>query len=244
MSTRNIGKVIIVGGINLLFSLSLFADAPYEKYHVAYKDISKDVLKNTVGILTINSGIKKGTELKAYTRIEKQFSYNKTLKVKKTIPISNFGYHPPVDELCISNYRYPIVAKFEQYLCIVYDPIKNLKTWVNMKEVEENFYTSTVMVDSIKIPSSFFVDIFYFTKSGKRKLYKEPRNDAKYIIISKNESKYGLLKIIGQKKDFVKIGIVHVDFDTYEESIEPIGWVKIRDGQGRLMFWIKYVDLC
>lgn len=97
-------------------------------------------------------------------------------------------------------YRYPIVAKFEQYLCIVYDPIQNLKTWVNIKELEENFYTSILMLDNIKTPSAFFVDIFYFTKSGRRKLYEEPRRDAKFIVISKNESKYGLLKIIEQKR--------------------------------------------
>lgn len=244
MSTKNIGKIIIVSGISLLFSLSLFADAPYEKYHVAYEDISKDVLKNTIGILTINSGIKKGTELKTYSRNENHFTYRTSLLVKETIPISNFGYHPPIDELNIENYRYPIVAKFDQYLCIVYDPIKNLTTWVNIKEIEENFSTSIVMVDSIKTPSLFFVNIFYFTKTGKRKLYQEPQNDAKFTIISKNESKYHLLKIIEQRKDFVKIGVVHVDFDTYKESIEPIGWVRIRDDQGRLMFWIADVDFC
>ncbi|MEO0097430.1 MAG: hypothetical protein ABIK78_04975 [candidate division WOR-3 bacterium] len=237
-------KMFVLGLIILIYSLPLFADAPYEKYHIEYKDISKDVLKNTIGILTINSGIKKGTKLKGYFKKGKKFIYEKTLKVKKTIPISNFGFHPPIDELYIENYRYPIVDKFEQFLCIVYDPIRNLKIWVNIKEIEKNFYTDILMVDSIPIPNNFFINIFYFTENGKRKVYKEPKNDADFIIISKDEYKYSLFKIIGQKDEFIKIGIFHFNYDTNEEWIEPLGWIKIRDKYGRLMFWIKYVDLC
>jgi len=241
---NRINKIVILGVVSLLYSSFLFADAPYEKYHVAYENISKDVLKNTIGILTINSGVKKGTELKTYSRIGKQFIYNTTLRIKETIPVSNFGYHPPIEELNIENYRYPIVAKFGEYLCIVYDPIKNSKTWINIEELEKNFYTSIVMLDNIETPSSFFVDIFYFTKNGRRRLYKEPKKNADFIIISKDKYGDSLLSIIAQKNEFVKIGVVTVNFDTYEESIKPLGWIRIRDDKGMLRLWIKYVDLC
>ena len=99
------------------------------------------------------------------------------------------------------------------------------------------------MLDSIKTPSPFFVDIFYFTKSGKRKLYKEPKKDADFIIISKNESRYSLLKIIEQKNGFIKLGSFHLDYATDKTTIEPIGWTRMRDNQGMLIIWIKYVDL-
>ena len=241
MSILKICKILI---IIILHCTLLYADAPYEQYHVAYNDISKDVLKNTIGILTINSGVKKGMELKTYSKSEKKFIFDKILRVKETTPISNFGYHPPIDELHFENYRYPIVGKSGQYLQIVYDPKKNLKAWINIKEVKEKFFTSIVMLDSIKTPSPFFVDIFYLTKNGRRKLYKEPKNDADFIIISKNEPKYSMLKIIEQKNGFVKIGIVHINFETLGETIEPIGWIKIRDNQGMLTIWIMDIDLC
>jgi hypothetical protein len=243
INTRNINKIIILIVVNLLYSLSLFADAPYEKYHVAYNDISKDVLKSTIGILNINSIVKKVMKLKTYSRDGKRFIYNKTLKVKKTTPISNYGSHPPVDKWRISNYRYPILAKIEQYLCIVYDPIKNLKTWVNIKEIEENFYTSIMMSDSMKTPDSFFVDIFCFTNSRKRKIYKEPRNDADFIILTKYKFKYLLLKIIEQRNGFIKVGSFHLDHNTDKITIEPLGWVRIRNDQDMLMIWINDVDL-
>ncbi len=243
MNARNINKIIALIIVSLLYSLSIFADAPYEKYHIAYKDISKDVLKSTIGILTVNSVVRKVVKLKTYSRDGKQFIYNKTLKIKETIPISNYGYHPPIDKWHISNYRYPILAKFEEYLCIVYDPIKNLKIWVNTKEIEENVYTSIVMSDSIKTPDSFFVDIFCFTNSGSRKVYKEPQNDADFIILAKYQFKYLLLKIIEQRNGFIKVGSFHLNHDTDKKTIEPLGWVRIKDNQGMFMIWINNVDL-
>lgn len=233
-----------MGVVGLLCCPPLFADAPYEKYHVAFKDISKDILKNTIGILTINSGIKKGVQLKTYLRSGNKFTFNKILKVKETIPISNFGYQPGIDELYIENYRYPIVNKFEHYLCIVYDPKKNLKAWVNIEEVEVNFYITPILLDSIPIPGEFFVDIFYFTEDGTRKIYKDPQKDADSILISKNLFEYSLLKIVEQKNEFIKIeGTAWVSGDVGKGSIEMSAWIKIRDEKGNLTIWIKYVDL-
>lgn len=242
---RKINTCMIAVVISLLCSQPLFADGPYETYHVAIDDISKDVLKNSIGILTINAGIKKGMELKTFVRDEEQFTYVKNLKVRgETTPISNFGLRPPIDTSYISNYRYPIVGKVNHYLCIVYDPKRNIKAWVNKNAIEENFSgVSVIIIDSLKTPSSFFVDIFYFTKSGRRKLYQESKNDADFIVISKDEHKYSLLRIIEQKNGFVRIGIAYVDYSAGQESIEPIGWIRIRNNQGMLMIWVKYVDL-
>ena len=40
--------------------------------------------------------------------------------------------------------------------------------------------------------------------------------------------------------DFVKVGIARSE----DATIEPIGWVKIRDANGKLIVWINYADLC
>ena len=244
MSVRSINKVIIIIAISLSYLLPLFADAPYEKFHVPYNDQLRTVLKNTIGILTIINFKTREKELKTYLKTKEDFTYDKSLKIRdETIPVSNCGYHPPIFESSISNYRYPIVEEFGEYLRIAYDPINNLKVWVNRKEVEENFHTSVVMLDSIKTPLPDFVDIFYFTKSGKRKLYKEPKKDAEFTVISEDKYKYTLLKIIDQENGFVKMGIYHFVYQG-ESTIEPIGWIRLRDDQGALMIWIKGVDLC
>jgi len=226
----------------LFFSILLFGDAPVEKYHVTYSSELKQILKETIGILTINSGVKGGRKIETYSKNDKDFKLSETLDViKETTPVSNFGWQPILSDSLVTNYRYPVTAENGDYLEIVYDAKKGSKTWVNTKELEKNFYLTIIMIDSISTPLNFWVDIFYFTNSGKRKVYEQPNRNSNFKIISKKEQKH-LLEIIEQKGEFIKLGIVHYNYETSEDKIEPIGWVRTRDNEGMLMFWIKLVD--
>ena len=244
MSLTMIRKIILMILVCLLGSGLLFADAPYEEYHVAYKDISKDVLKNTIGILTINSGVKEGTNLKTYLISGNKFTFNKILKVKETIPVSNFGYHSGIEELDIDNYRYPVVSQSDNYLCIVYDPKKNSQAWIDTEEAKQDFYFDLVMIDSMPTPFELFVDVFNFTEDGKREIYTEPKKDAPGITISKELFEQSLLKVTDQKNGFIKIeGPAFVSHDIGKGHIELSGWIRIRDDEGNLIIWIKNVDV-
>jgi hypothetical protein len=180
MGVTKIRKIILMIVVCLAGSNLLFADAPYERYHVAYKDISKDVLKNTIGILTLISDIQKGADLKVYLRSGNKFAFDKILKVKETLPISNFGYEPGLEDLNIQNYRYPVVSKSDHYLCIVYDPKKNLQAWVDTEAAKEDFYLDLVLIDSILTPSELFVDVFYFTKGKSIKNPKKMLRESQF----------------------------------------------------------------
>lgn len=245
---RNFNRIIGICVVSILLLSSVFADAPYEKFHISCKDISKEVLRDAIGILTVYSDKRKPKELKAYSKQGDQFVFGGILKLKEAIPISSFGYHycpplPPLDcdSLNIRTHRYPIVASFDRYLCVASHPVKNLRVWINVEDLKEDFKVSILMLEEINSWDGF-IDIFCFTESKRRKVYREPKRDSDYFIISpKGEL---LLKAIEQKDGFIKIGRVDVDFDTYEESIEPIGWIRIRDDEGRLMIWIEDVDLC
>jgi len=246
MNSKRINKILVMLTLGLWFAGPLFADAPYEKYHVTPESISKVVLRDTIGILTIVSGADKtSTELNTYSRTIKSFTYSKKLKISETTPVSNFGYQDPQNppSSSIDTYRYPIVAKSGQYLCIVYDPIKNKRAWINIKETEANFHSSIVMLENIETPSSFFIDIFYLAKKEGVKLYKEPSKNAGFTLLI-DEQKYSLLRILEQKGNFIRIGIVKVGPDTNPESVESIGWIRIRDEQNMLMIWVKDEDLC
>ena len=94
MFARKKVQAVLILAIGFM-SIPSFADAPYEKYHVPYKDISREVLQNTIGVLTINTGAKKGTTLRIYLRLADRFVPDSLLDISKTIPVSNFGYHPP-----------------------------------------------------------------------------------------------------------------------------------------------------
>jgi hypothetical protein len=243
MIIKNTAKIILISIASIFCALPLLADAPYERYHVSYKDISEDILKETIGILTINSGVKKGKKVRTYLRTEDKFTFDKVLKIEETTPVSNYGYQPPIDELGIENYRFPVVAKVDQYLCIVYEPKKNLRGWINLGEMEQDFYTDLVILDSIPVPSEFFVDIFYFTDDGIREIYKDI--DKAAVTISKELFEGSLLKVTDQKNGFIKIeGPAFINHDIGKGQIELSGWIRIRDDRGNLTIWIIDVDQC
>ncbi len=124
--------------LKFLFSILLFGDAPVERYHVTYSPGLRHTLKETTGILTINSGVKGGREIETYYKNDKDFKLSETLNViKETTPISNFGWQPILSDSLVTNYRYTVTAEDGDYLEIVYDAKNGSKTWVNTKELEK-----------------------------------------------------------------------------------------------------------
>lgn len=226
-------------------SLPTFADAPSEGYHVAYKDISKEVLRNTIGILTINSRAGKEATLQTYAQKAGQYVPAALLKAADTIPISSFGYHPTIDSEAIGNYRYPIIERTDMYVRIVYDPVKNLSAWINLAEAEKHFSTYVTMLHDLETLKSFSIDIFSFTESGKRKFYKFPGKPNNYFIVEKSDTSYGSLTVMDMRKGYLQLGKPRFNDSTFElEDVDPIGWIRIRDDQGLLTFWIMLVDMC
>jgi len=238
---RNMQAAFILSSV-VFFIFPLFAEAPSEKYHVAYPSISKEVLQNAIGILTINPGEKMGDTLRTYLRQAHTFVPFTHLDVLKTTPVSCFGYHNPKE---IENYRYPIIEMIGQYARIVYDPVKNLSGWIDLNETKKDFSTTITLLNELNESLRYYIDIFYFTESGRRKIYKSPAKDAEHFIAAKSDRRYGFLKVMELGEGFVKLGKLRFNFESHElEGVDPIGWVRIRDDQGQLTFWIQDVDMC
>jgi hypothetical protein len=52
------------------------------------------------------------------------------------------------------------------------------------------------------------------------------------------------LKVIEIGEEFMKLGKPRFDNDSQEVGMDQVGWIRIRDDEGCLTFWIKMVDLC
>jgi hypothetical protein len=249
MTAKPFRYVVALITLMVLQPLTTWADAPYEQYHVPPGKVIKGILKKTIGILTISSGAetKEGKELKIYKRIPQragadQFQNDGKLSVvTDTRPVSNFGYHPPIDERYFDNYRYPITAKSGKFVRIVHHSLEKSETWVNPDEVKNDFgQVSVVMLKHLK-KSPFYADIFYFSATGVRKLYKKPSKDSEYSLIKEKDHENSLLTIIDQKGEFVRIGASNSD--PGGEPISPLGWIRIRDNAGALTIWTKNFHL-
>jgi hypothetical protein len=160
-------------------------------------------------------------------------------KKKFALLIKRFqAAHPHVE-----NYRFPIVERQENYVRLVYDPVENLQAWINLQELG-GFHHNLLIIDTLvaKQSSYDFVDIFHFTQNGKRKVYQQPDQNAAFAVISKNARQFRWLKIIDQKAGFIQVGTIRYLND--QPKVDPIGWVRIRDDEKRLMLWIVSVDNC
>ncbi|MGH7452843.1 MAG: hypothetical protein ACRENG_15955, partial [bacterium] len=146
-------------------------------------------------------------------------------------------------QLHVENYRFPIVARQENYVCLVYDPVENLQAWINLQELD-GLHHSLLMIDTLvaKQHSHDFVDVFHFTQNGQRKLYQQPDQNAAFAVISKNARQFRWLKIMDQKAGFIQVGTIRYLND--QPQVDPIGWIRIRDDEKRLMLWIVSLDNC
>jgi len=264
---RSITGVISVVSIATLLCAVENADAPWEKYHVTYGKELRTALQGTMGVLTISNGVGKlGTRLQTYYRtsvhrrdqargpegqVDRFEPYRKLNVLAATIPVSNYGYHPPIggvvaDDVC--GYRYPIVERCSSYLNIVYDPVENWRAWVDLRDLKQDFFTQVVMLDSLAAvgPGEFFLDVFRFTPDRKCRLYKTPSPDADFRVISEQDTAGYLLTVLEVRGGFARVGNYIENFENQLEApkIVPLGWVRIWDDDGVLLIWIKNEDLC
>jgi hypothetical protein len=105
-----------------------------------------------------------------------RFVADSSMKVAETTPLSSFGYHGDATIKLEDSYRYPIIETVGSHARIVYDPVKNLSAWINLEETERDFHTKVTLINDLNALSKYYIDIYGFTKSGRRKIYKSPQS--------------------------------------------------------------------
>lgn len=251
---KNLHSIRYISLLLLIPLNLLFADGPWEKFHIPLADISKEVLRDAIGILTIHQGVKKGgTEFKVIKLLNSSFIYTDTLLVKETYPISNFGYQrregvkssPGSLFEVISNYRYPIVERRDGHLMVVTDPIKNTRVWLSEKDLQQDYYLSVVLFDDVmtfKSCTSCFIEISHFTSEEERKVYSRPDSNSEWTLLHKNELR-GAIKLSEISGNFINIAkpiVKEIESHYfYSDELEEIGWIQLRDEDGLLTIWIK-----
>ncbi len=222
----------------------VLGEGPMEHFHVGLEELGPDVLKHTVGILTLNAGVKGGKEWQTYIRQGGKFVPDRILNlVAATKPVSHFGLSSVEG---VENFRYPIVSRQDRFYCVVYDPIADSRAWVNFDELEKHFYCNEVEIETSSSPRLGLgsINIFCFTQSGRRKLYTQPDEQAAFSIVAKGEGHYSGLIGLEQTGNFLKVGRALANEDGETERMEELGWIKIRDEAGRLTFWLEMFDDC
>jgi hypothetical protein len=269
MSSKAVSMLLIVGLSVCALPSLLRAEAPFEQYHVAVDSIAQDVLKETIGILTINSGAS-DVSLPALHIEHDSISSVDTVSVQKeTLPLSNFGYAKRVhltsreldsllgdmkDQLgsAISHDRDGIEidvselsAKQKEMLGgPLWHRLQRL-SFLQSRYVSNYRYPVTgVSGDTLEIVidptgNTLLMDCFKLTGGDTIRLFAEPSLQSQSELI--NDSQYGYFDIVDQQDGFVRAGVSHQD-PSGDWVTEPLGWIEIRDNQGRLRIWIVMQD--
>ncbi len=167
---------------NLIFLFILFvltmnalnADAPYERYYMEFSDSLKVILKQTKGILTVNS---RESGCDTFTLFEENGGNFKKIKkidvLNESVPISNFGYEQPIQKNYVTAYRFAVISKNDRYVQVIYNIRKNLSAWLSFEELNKKYSIMLIIFDeNVNLTKALnFVSIYRFTLSGKRKVY-------------------------------------------------------------------------
>ena len=234
-------RLIIISIILFTVIPNIIAGHPEEKIHISTKDLNTEHLKDAIGIITLNSGIRGGISLNLY---EDNYLKAGLLNIRdNSKPISNYGYHPPVDTL-VSNYRFLVLEENDEYYKIAFDYHDPKAYWVDKKELNDKFYNRIKYLNKIQTKHGEFISLFGLTNMNQRKIYSDPSTSSDFKIITKDEYQDKLIKIVEQKGEYIKIAIAVKNKQLQTEEIgEILGWIRIRDNQGRLNIWIIKMDL-
>lgn len=241
------------------------AEAPYEEYHVSRSSISVPILRDTIGVLTITSGVKRGKKLLAYRKNHQAWLFDRTINAIDTKPVSNFGYHPqpiveetgserlaldviqggdfnshaaPADE-DISSYRFPILKRSGQFLEIAIDPVKDSRVWVSTGDLVKGFHFEEVYFSDLTHLKELLVDPSFGELGASRQVYKKPS----FSSVS-TPLKRGFYKVLAEKNGFIQLAKSFEDEEGGKEHLQPIGWIPIRGPDGTLSIWIALEDNC
>lgn len=234
--------IFLLGLFMLFFAAAIFADSPFENYQTAYKDIKPSVMRDTIGVLTINANW--GWEPEFHVDdvqiplCEKNiasFTDSGTISLQKnTAWLTSYGYSG------IGSYRFPLIADTDNHCCIVVDPKGDKRIWINKKKLSESLENGfeLQLFDSLKNAQ---VDLFYFTDSKKKKLYNSPAKDSTFTVI--DEKTHPVLIAAETKNGFVRLVVPNDDPESQAEP-KSVGWARIRDNEGLMTIWLIVSDQC
>ncbi len=236
----------------LLVSAPTFADGPAEHFHVTPSEIPPSVLRDTVGVLTLftcphgtdvsqcSLGDQSLTLLDAPSKRSARFVPQ---LLRSTVPISSNGYDREAFTQAVLEWRFPVVAVHSSFVCIVYDVPRNLRAWLSLPHAisgDRGFFTSFERLLASRADQRFFLDPLFLRGGAPAQLYSSASREHPTKLISERDE---LLIPVAYRNGFV---LVRSAWATDSDSASPsvLGWLPVRDEEGRLLLWLVNSVTC
>lgn len=242
-SVMNFRKTAIIVGVLCLSSNYLLADGVSVRFHVPADRIARTVLVDAIGLCRLK-GMKEKDTLATYVMSTGAFRKSGAVRIHELIPLSSFGYQPR--EPGWIDYSFPITRIHKEFIEIVLDPERDNRAWIKKTVETGTVFTEIIDFNNLELPKCC-VDVFFLSREPDLVAYARPMREGKSTPITPKfypvgrrrkwqENRYIALDMAD---GFLKIGLLTPTSEAVmlDPKIDPIGWIPMRDKEGRLSVW-------
>ena len=254
--------LVALGMTGACFAQAACASEQSEKYHLKPATIGDSVLKSAIGILTLNSGPKRGSMLECYILKGKRLVRSRLRKSSEITPVSSYSTSEMRKGPQMMYWRFPLTrrgsVKGKAWMEMVVDPVQDKRVWVRLAYLDKHYDVDVLLFQ--KGPLKHLVspmdarrqtllaetrptnlDLFFLDKNPIA-VYDSARAGGPTRLI-RGGAEYNALTCTG---GFVELGVKNHPED-FEAGVEvPIwksfGLVPLRDTKGRLAVWLREAE--
>ncbi|MFT3707941.1 MAG: hypothetical protein QM817_09820 [Archangium sp.] len=128
--------------------------------------------------------------------------------------------------------RVAVLTVREDFVQIVSDPERNMTLWVERKALD-----SLTLWEQLK--PQCCVQLLHLAGAERVEARALPRDDSKVVRAFNPPS--APLEILEVRGEWMKVGNQNTGDETF---VSNPGWIRLRDGRGRLVFWFVQPDNC
>jgi hypothetical protein len=223
---------------------SAATEKPREEYYLSRQDIAPSVLRETIGMVSVWRGQVEDRApegpwmISTFERKGSFFKSGRAVPMKETRPISGWDFTGQALR------QYPVVQRDGLFVLAVLDAQSDQRAWLRVEKKPWNIdYLHYAGVAEPEAYSGLTIDLYHLAP-GSRRLYAEPRPDAPFRIASPEPDSRGYLggdlKVVKIHGNFAQVARI---LGTNQLS-NPLGWIEIRDREGRLTIWYVFAPGC
>lgn len=236
MLTRMFSVLALSLMIIVFFSAECRAEGAGDFFLYDVKRLPKNILVDSIGVITIVSEeFKEG--IRFYQRENDRFAPAGIIQVENTFPASEGGY----GGWC----KYLVTRVSGEYAEIITDPYRDFRIWIKTNNKPDAWGGLIIFdkLDGKALKHEMLGEIDIFILSNEIKLYREPEESEGHLTIRKELQERRVFYPVSFRDGFIQIGREFFDDDTIKTTYsDPIGWIKARDGNGAITFYLYSVS--
>jgi hypothetical protein len=224
--------------VSLLSFHPAIAELPSETCYLGWKEIAPTVLRDAIGAVSVWRGqvedaVPTGSWMLATFERKggNSFASGPKVPVEQTRPVSGW------DSEGQALRQYPVVQRAGLFVLAVLDARSDRRAWLRIEKKQRSIdYLRYAGLTEPEAYRDQTIELFRLAR-GLRRLYSRPMLGAPYKVLSETPGSRNYvgddLKVVAVRGNFAQVAKILGP----DKLSEPLGWVEIRDREGRITIW-------